>query len=56
MFSARVLHESLAHVDFYVDDVISVLQSGAEHKHQVFNVRVCAIKWILPSLAVAPKE
>ena len=41
--------ESLTHIGFYMDDVISEVQVGADRQHQVFSSTLCALKWLFPS-------
>ena len=47
---------SLTHIDYYIDDVIAVVQGGAERQHQVFDSTVHALKWIFPSLTGKSKD
>ena len=42
--------ESLTHIDFYMDDVISAVQGGPDCQHLVFDGTVRALKWLFPSL------
>ena len=42
--------ESLTRIDYYMDDVISVVQGGPDRQHRVFDCTVRALKWIFPSL------
>ena len=42
--------ESLTHIDFYMYDVISVVQGGADCQHRVFDGTVRALKWLFLSL------
>ena len=42
--------ESLAHIDCYMDDIISVVQGGTDRQHRVFDGTVRALKWLFPSL------
>ena len=39
-----------------MDDVISVVQGGAEKQHRVFDGTVHDLKWIFPSLLGESKE
>ena len=48
--------ESLAHIDFYMDDIISAVQGGPYRQHRVFEGTVCALKWIFPSLPEELKD
>ena len=38
------------HIDWYMDDVISVVQGGPDRQHRVFDGTVRALKWLFPSL------
>ena len=42
--------ESLTHIYFYMDDVISAVQGGPNRQHQVFYGTVRALKWLFLSL------
>ena len=42
--------ESLTHINFYMDDVISVVQKGPYLQHRVFDGTVRALKWLFLSL------
>ena len=42
--------ESLTHIDFYMDDVISALQGDPDHQYQVFDRIFRSLKWLFPSL------
>ena len=47
---------SLAHIDCYMDDVIVVVQGGAERQHRVFDSTVRALKWLFFSLPGEAKD
>ena len=47
---------SLTHIYCYMDDVIAVVQGGAERQHRVFDSTVCALKWLFPSLPGEAKD
>ena len=38
------MHESLTHIDCYMDDVISMVQYGLELQHRAFDGTVCSLK------------
>ena len=40
--------ESLTHIYFYMDDVISAVQGGLYCQHRVFDGKFRALKWIFP--------
>ena len=42
--------ESLTHIDYYINDVISVVQGGPDCQHRVFYGTFRALKWLFPSL------
>ena len=37
--------ESLAHINFYMNDVISAFQGDPDLQHRFFYVTVCSLKW-----------
>ena len=47
---------SLAHIDCYMDDVITAVQGGADRQQKVFDGTVRALKWIFPSLSGETKK
>ena len=47
---------NLAHIDCYLNDIISVVQGGPERQHQVFNRKVCTLKCLFPSLPRESKD
>ena len=47
---------TLAHIDCYLNDIISAVQGGPERQHQVFNRKVCALKCLFPSLPGRSKD
>ena len=48
--------ESLTHINFYMDDVISTVQGGPDCQHQVFDSTICSLKWFFPSLPGESKD
>ena len=58
IYKGHPLHvwESLTYIYCYIYYAISVVQVGSKRQHQVFDVTVCALKWLLPSFPVNNKE
>ena len=49
-------HDSLTHIDCYMDYIISVVQGGPERQHRFFDGKIFAIKWIFPLLLGESQE
>ena len=47
---------SLAHINYYTNDVISAVQGWIDQKHQVFDSNVHTLKWLPPSLPGEAKD
>ena len=43
-------NESLTHIDFYMDGIISAVQGGPDRHDKFFDGTVCALKWLFLSL------
>ena len=48
--------DSLTPIDFYMDDVITPVQGGADQQHEVFDGTVRALKWVFPFLPGETKD
>ena len=46
----------LTHLDYYMDDMIEVVQGGAEQHFQVFDSTLRDLKWIFPPLPGGTKD
>ena len=48
--------DSLNHIYWYMDDVVTAVQSGTEQQRQVFDVTAWSLKWLFPSLPGEKKD